>query len=232
MTQSMFVEKAAQEAAEAPVIEGEKQADDLLREARSRIYHWPPEFPGFRCTLKYQEGAETKIGTLSSHGSRKIHLTIPQLEDKRWLRYQIEELIAHREAPSVSRMASKSGCSWGDWDETYGRRIDFLGDKMSSFYRIKNAKLMQIGRSYKKQSFIINIDQHQECDGSFAARYYTAYYWSHEDESLKRVETYIDDYQAVEGVYLPCRRQVTEAVDGRLRCRTIRLENLERDEGK
>jgi hypothetical protein len=223
----VFIEQAAKEAEEAPIIEGDERAGELLQEARRQIYHWPEDFSGFQCQLVYQEGPQGFTGSLATHGSRKIQIELPELSDARWLRFQVEELIAHREAPSVSRMASKSGCSWGDWDETYGRRIDFLGDKMSSFYRIKDKKLTQIGRSYKNQDFIINIDSHQLCHGSFVANYYTAYYWAQDDQKLSKVETYLDEYEEIGDVFLPVRRHVTEAVDGNLKCRTLIFGNIQ-----
>lgn len=224
---SVFVEAAAEEAATAPIIEGDERAGKLLREARSRIYHWPADFAGFTAELVYCEGEQVLVGTIEAHGSRKIRVELPELEDSRWLRFQIEELIAHRESPSVSKMASKSGCSWGDWDEVYGRRIDFLGDKMSSFYRIKDKKLTQIGRSYKSQDFVINIDAHQDCDGYFAARFYTAYYWSEDDRALVKVETYADEYEQYENLYIPVHRSVTEATGGALKCRSIQFRSIE-----
>ncbi|MCA9777558.1 MAG: DUF3386 family protein [Candidatus Eremiobacteraeota bacterium] len=221
MDKSVFVEQAAQEAAEAEIVPGDGRADALLREARARIYHWPADFRGFECKIAYLDGVDSFEGTLSTGGSRRIELDLPGLADSRWLRFQIEELLAHREAPEVNKMASKTGCSWGDWDENYGRRIDFLGDKMSSFYRIKDRKLTQIGRRYKGRNFIINIDAHHSYDDKFVANFYTAYYWSNEDEKLVQVETYLDEYQKVGEVHLPARRLVTEAVDGKLRSRCV-----------
>ena len=229
MKESSFVEMAAREAAEAELVEGDERADLLLQRARASIYHWPSDFTGFHCRLEYTEAASTHSGSFRYAGSRDLSLDLPSLVDQRGLRFQLEELMAHREAPSQSKMASKTGCSWGDWDPIYGRRIDFLGDKMSSFYRIAENKLCQIGRSYKNQNFIINIDQHQDCAGQWVAAFYNAYYWNKEDGRLSKTETYVDHYGLVEGLYLPLERRVSVAAENgmqqiRIRFLDFRLE--------
>lgn len=191
--------------------------------ARAAIYHWPADFAGFTAQLRYQEGAFDLQGLLSSPSSSRLKIDLDGLEDPRWLRFQLEELTSHREAPSVSKMASRTGCSYGDWDPVYGRRIDFLGDKMSSFYRIMDNKLCQIGRSYKNQDFTINIDGHQCCQDRWVATFYSAYYWSRESGAMIKTETYHDCYEAFDGVYLPVQRRVSEASADGLRCRQFQL---------
>ncbi len=218
-----FVDHAAREAALAEVIPGDPRADALLSEARDAIYHWPPDFAGFTARLRYQDGNFDLHGALDCPSSRGLRIDLVGLEDQRWLRFQLEELVSHREAPSVSKMASRSGCFFGDWDPVYGRRLDFRGDKMASFYRVKDAKLCQIGRSYKNQSFVINIDGHQRCQERWAAIFYSAYYWERDGGGLLKAETYHDSYEEVGGVYLPLQRRVSEASAGGLRCRQIQL---------
>lgn len=208
---SSFIEDAAREAAETEVIAGDPAADALLAEARRGIYHWPANFAGFTCRLEITDGSDHLEGTMRCEGSRKLTLSIPPGKNQRWLRFQLEELASHREAPEVSKMASPTGCALGDWDPVYGQRIDFLGDKMGSYYRLKDGQLRQIGRSYKGQRFVINIDDLQNCDSRWAASYYTAYYWSATRDDLLKTETYLDRYRSVQGIFLPCERRVSEA---------------------
>lgn len=222
---SSFIEDAAREAAEASILPGDPAAGALLAEARRRIYHWPADFAGFTCELGLTSGSRQEQGTLRCEGSRRLTVSIEASKDARWLRFQLEELTSHREAPEVSKMASPTGCALGDWDPIYGRRVDFLGDKMGSYYRLKDAQLRQIGRCYKNQRFVINIDQLQSCDGRWAASFYTAYYWSAAGEGLVKTETYLDDYQSVEGIYLPVRRRVTEAGSSTLVTRELLFTN-------
>ena len=196
---SSFVENAAFEVAQSEIVPGDPRADTLLSEARAAIYHWPADFAGFTAQLQYQEGESELQGVLSCPSSRGLKLDLSGLEDSRWLRFQLEELASHREAPSVSKMASRTGCSFGDWDQIYGRRLDFLGDKMNSFYRIKDNKLCQIGRSTKNQDFIINIDEHQCCQERWVATFYTATYWERESGAVIKTETYQDRYKDVGG---------------------------------
>ncbi len=223
---SSFIDSAAQEAAEAEVLPGDPRADALLASVRASIYHWPADFGGFRCALGYQDGDISLGGLFVCQGSRGLKVDLPELEDRRWLRFQLEELTSHREAPEVSKISSRTGCSWGDWDPVYGQRIDFLGDKMGSYYRIKDDRLCQIGRSYKNQTFTINIDSHFDCWGCWASEFYSAYYWDGEGALLK-TETYLDRYQQVGEVWLPSERRVTEVGSSGARTRRLLFSNFE-----
>lgn len=225
-----FVRQASQEMEQAPCIAtGQPEADLLLQRARRAIYHWPADFAGFVCQLSLQEGGRTLEGPLSCRGSRRIVWEGPALEapeDARWLGYQLEELVSHREAPEVSRISSKSGCQLGDWDETYGRRVDFLGDRMESYYRLKDDRIQQIGRSSKNEVFLVTIDFHQNCEGRWAAQSYSVHYWSREDGSLLRSENYFDNLLPVHGVFLPAERRVTVASAAGYRARRLLFEQI------
>ena len=171
---SLFVEEASAQVAATHPVEGDAQATRLLAEARGRIYYWPQDFPGFRCTLEVSEGTERFTGQLLATSSRRFEIEVDGYTHDRWLRFQIEELLAHRESPAVSKMVLQTGCSWGDWDHVYGRKVLLLGDKMESFYRLRDHKLTQIGRNYRNQKLLINIDSHHGCRGFFASHSYTA----------------------------------------------------------
>ncbi len=220
--ESVFVEKAAREAAETQVVCGDAEAGRLLAETRAAIYHWPKDFKGFACRLRILAGGDEWRGSLRAGGSRNYELAVPSFPHQPWLRFQIEEFLAHREHPTVSRMASPTGVVFGDDDSVYGRRIDFLGDKMGSWYRIRDRKLTMIGRSYARQRFVITIDAHEECSpGRYASTYYTAYYWNLESEKLNRVEAFMDDYIRLGGESLPARRRYVETTDSGMVSRSV-----------
>lgn len=213
-TSKTFVEKARAEAAAAPVVEGEERANALLAEARSRIYHWPDDFSGFRCELRLLQDADVWKGSLHAPDSKRFQFEWGreiERELRNWLNYHLSELLAHRESPKRSKMASASGVVFGDHDAMFGDQIIFPQDPMESFYRVRDGRLTQIGRAYAKTKFVINIEQHHEFDGDFAAHSYTAYYWSKTDESLQKVETYRDQYTKVEELWLPASRRFTES---------------------
>ena len=163
-----FVEKAQQAAAAAPILPGDDQALALLQDARQHIYHWPARFAGFQARLRVAD----QHWTLIAPNSRSFRIE-PQLEKTDelfgWTHYHLGEILSHREHPKVHQMASKTGVLWGDWDDTYGRRLDFAGDKMSSFYRIKDQRIQQISRRYGGQHFLICIDRHHRFAGRWAA---------------------------------------------------------------
>lgn len=212
---SVFIEQAAAEVAAETVFAGEQQADSLLKTTRAHIYHWAPSFQGFESTLKFFDGAEHHSANFRASESRRIEVRWEDEFDHRWVRFQLEELISHREAPERSKMASQTGCRLEDEHPVYGTKIAFIGDKMGSFYRIKNNRITQIGRAYGKMEFIINIDAHHNfgtaSEPRYAAANYTAFYWSKDTGELMKTETYEDKYKMVDGVPLPLSRQVTIA---------------------
>lgn len=222
-TTSVFIEKASSEAATAHLVEGDPEAARLLQEARSAIYHWPQNFPGFSCELEVVSGETTCKGSLRAVSSRSYEIKLTGSEPTKWLRFQIEEFLAHREHPNVSRMASRTGVNFGDNDLMYGRQINFLGDPMNSFYRIRDKKLTMIGRSYGKQTFVITIDDHLDCGGTFASTRYTAYYRDKESNLPLRSESFSDDYINVDGNFLPQERRYVEVNKEGLISRAIRF---------
>jgi hypothetical protein len=207
---SAFINKASHDAAVAPVMPGDPEAEAFLAEARRHIYHWPVDFKGFSCKLTVADNLKVYHGTLVSSGSRDYELKVDDFEPRGWLRFQVEEFLSHREHPDVSRMASKTGVIWGDEDAVYGKRIDFVGDTMGSYYRIKDNKLTMIGRTYAQQTFVITIDDHADFYGHYAATHYTTFYRNAKTGSLEKTEAYLDDYKQLGGVFLPSRRRYTE----------------------
>lgn len=214
-TTSVFVEQAAATVAKETVLPGQKAANLLLATTRQHIYYWPEEFQGFRACLAATINRRTYQGKFKASESRRIQVDWEQEFDNRWLRFQLEELISHREAPDRSKLASKNGCEMGDLDPIYGQKVVFVGDKMESFYRLKDRRITQIGRCYGNMSFIINIDDHHDFGTPGAPRYaakdYTAFYWSRESGELVKTETYKDSYVLADGIALPLERRVSIA---------------------
>jgi|GEM_PF-791396 len=220
---SVFIEKASHESAASVQIQGDPEADFILQQARASIYHWPSDFPGFSSRLEVINGEHSYSGSLRAASSRDYTISLPEFEPKYWLRFQIEEFLAHREHPDVSRMASRSGVAMGDNDPIFGRRIDFLGDKMGSYYRIKDKKLCLIGRSYANQDFVITINAHLDCGGTFASTHYTAYYRERDGGNLVRSESFFDEYVLVDGHFLPKERRYIEVNNHGFISRAIRF---------
>lgn len=216
---SVFIENAQKEAAEEEVFPGDPQADELLRQARRHIYHWPTAFKGFAAEMTFTIDGQVHRGRLNAPEGIQIEAHWEESFDNRWVRFQLEELLSHRTAPEKSKIASKTGCQMDDLDPIYGQKIVFVGDKMSSFYRIKDSKIAQIGRSYGKLEFIINIDAHHNLGAeerpAYAAADYTAFYWNKANGNLVKTETYRDHYILLDGLYLPQARRVSIAQDSK-----------------
>jgi iron complex transport system ATP-binding protein len=226
-TSSLFVDKAAAELVGSEKNLGDPAADAMLADTRAQIYYWPENFGGYCGHISVREGTKTYTNGMHIQGSRRYSVDLPDFPDNKWLKYQVEELIAHREATSVSHIASKAGVVFGDVDAVYGQKVTFVGDKMNSFYRLKDGKITQIGRSYGKVYFVINIDEHANCGGRFAAQNYTVFYFESATNRLTKTETYLDRYQHFGGnVWLPVERRWSEATDAGLKTRQILFTDL------
>lgn len=225
-SESLFVEKAAADLIGSEKHQGDPEADAMLQSVRDRIYYWPSDFPGFCGRLTVREGTQEYRGGFHAQSSRRYTADLPEYPDAKWLKYQMEELIAHRECTSVSHIASKAGVVFGNTDQIYGRRVDFVGDKMGSFYRLKDSRITQIGRGYGKVRFIINIDSHCDCDGRFAAQNYSVFYFDSTTGNLTKTESYYDRYERFGDLWLPVERRVSEATDSGLRTRQILLQEI------
>jgi hypothetical protein len=209
---SLFIEPAARAVESDPRLPGEAAADRLLAEARSFIYYWPEDFGGFSALLRvHQTGQPDFCSRLLAPSSRKMEIEEEFTPDPRWLRYQLEELISHRESPKVSKMVNTTGAKLGDCDPIYGQQVYLRGDSMQSYYRIRDRRLTQIGRQYRSQDLLINIDDHHQFGQRFASKCYSAFYRALESGELLKVETYRDDYVRQGEVFLPLRRRVSTA---------------------
>ncbi len=224
-----FVEKAQREVELAPVLPGEAEANELLARARQKIYYWPAGFTGFSARLSLRTGDQVYGGQLLAPNSKRFSLKwdleLPK-ELQKWCQYQVGELLAHREAPEVSKMASKSGVRAEDEDKTYGIKLVFEGDKMNSFYRVKDDRIRQIGRSYGSHFFVINIDTHHDFEGRFAAFGYNAFYWDNATKEFAKCETYLDFYAELGGIQVPSERRYSLADSQGLDNRSLGFEQL------
>lgn len=222
-----FVEKARHEAENGPIHPGDEQANALLAEARRRIYHWPTSFGGFTCRVQATRDQESWEGRLHAVSSSRYRIDWdlePDRELKGWMAYHLGELLAHREAPERSRMASRSGVLWGDDEHPlYGQQILFPDDPMQSFYRIKDGRICQIGRCYPKTRFVINIPSHHDFSGRFAAQAYNAFYWRRDSGELCKSEAYYDSYTKVQEIWLPSARTLSTATSEGLSERRLLL---------
>jgi hypothetical protein len=225
---SEFIEKAAAEAKSASILPGDPLANACLQKARDHIYHWPRDFKGFECHLSIVDDSKEYHLDLTAHSSRKYEFKNAQEEfpDASWLRYQIEEMLSHREAPSISQMSSRTGVMFGDFDPVYGPQLIFQGDKMKSYYRILHNKITQISRSYGSQTFVINIDDHLTHNDHYAARCYNAFYYCAKTGDFRKVETFFDEYQVIESLALPLERRYTSAGINGKQNRALRFNSI------
>ncbi|MDZ4814813.1 MAG: DUF3386 family protein [Verrucomicrobiota bacterium] len=190
---------------------GDPAANQLLDQTRAKIYHWPESFSGFsaRVMLRSLSGDTTVPFQVSRTG--KVEAIWPNSDEGKWLKDQVGEIVSHRIAPTHAEVNKKGVAFDGPENDPMGTKIKFVDDRMQSFYRIKNERLVEIGRCYPGTRFVVSIFDHHRMDDKFCARGYSVHYWNIESKALIKAEAYVDDYVEREGFFLPSRRIYTQA---------------------
>jgi len=178
-------------------------AEILLSKTRDQIYHWPSPFSGFTSTINYSGPEGTFTNQVKIIPGQKNCCGFSNRVVAQWVDYQISEIIAHRSNTAGAHAINQGPLSLGDEDTLWGQRINFVNDPMESFYRIKDLKLTQIGRSYPTQKFLVSIFEQHSFLGLNCARHYNVTYWDRSSGALSKVETFQDEYHEIQGIWIP-----------------------------
>jgi hypothetical protein len=110
-----------------------------------------------------------------------------------------------------------------------GRRVLLTGGRLDSWYRIKHHQYTQIGRITPMTERRVNTIERYELapDGTQYSRHYVMTYFTLDGQSVIGMESYVNEYAEVQGVWLPLRRRVAYGERGLVRTRVIELSNHE-----
>jgi len=157
---------------------------------------------------------------------KEIDTTIQDEKAKAFLVENMTSIVSHRGPRSFAESDGKYKLTFGD-DGTHplGRIISMGGDGMSSFYRIKDGRIQQINRKTPRMAFTINIEESvKNPDGKYLTHKYTVYYFNQEN-GIKDVESYTDDYVRVGDADLPQYRRIINCEDGQIQVNSMTLSN-------
>lgn len=206
--------------------EDDSEARAAMEEVFGNTARWPAGFAGFTADVVVNINGKEEKGTVTAKNVKEIDTTIQDEKAKAFLVENMTSIVSHRGPRSFAESDGKYKLTFGD-DDTHplGRIISMGGDGMSSFYRIKDGRIQQINRKTPRMAFTINIEESvKNPDGKYLTHKYTVYYFN-QDNSIKDVESYSDDYVRVGDADLPQYRRIINCEDGQIQVNSMTLSN-------
>ena len=110
-----------------------------------------------------------------------------------------------------------------------GRRVLLTGGRLESWYRVRDHRYTQIGRLTPMTERRVNtIERYDQApDGRQYSSHYVMTYFSLDGQSVIGMESYVNDYSEVDGIWLPLRRRVSFGDKGAVKTRVIELSQQE-----
>jgi hypothetical protein len=110
-----------------------------------------------------------------------------------------------------------------------GRRVLLTGGRLESWYRIKNQQYTQIGRMTPMTERRVNTIERYDLapDGRQYSSHYVMTYFTLDGQSVIGMESYVNEYVAIRGAWLPLRRRVSFGESGIVKTRIIEFANHE-----
>ena len=189
----------------------EKDAWLLLKAAHDARQVMPVDFNGFDADLTFIEDDTKYSGkvTYRKNTGTKIEIAHLKGEPLDWLQDKLASFIGHRRGANFSDGDGKNPITFGANDKSpYGRLVE-LHDRLNSRYRIKDNKVREVTRTTPESTFTISVMETMEADpGKYLSKHFIVSYRNLIDKSLEQVDGFRDEYDKVDGVWLPQKRIV------------------------
>ncbi|HYE75857.1 MAG TPA: DUF3386 family protein [Blastocatellia bacterium] len=220
-------------AAQAPTTESRKadpEAWNLLKSARETREIIPRSVKEITAELVFNEDGQIKRGTVSYDIQNRAVVKMEGLseEAKAWVDDQVNSILAHRRDGDFSKGDGRHPITFAANDNEnspLGRRIE-LHDSLKSSYRIKNNKVVEVDRTMGNDHFVISVlETTPTSNGKYLPRHFVVNYFDAKTGALNRSESFTDEYQKVDHVWLPASRRIIKANAGTLTVRTIEFRN-------
>jgi len=207
--------------------EDDPKARETLREVFGNTARWDADFNGFTADITVNINGEEEKGTVTVKNAKEIEMTIAGEKAKEFASENLASITMHRGPRSFDESDGKYKLSFGDdGRHPLGQSIVMGGDGMGSFYRVKDGRIHQINRKTPRFSFSINIEESvKNAEEKFLTRKYTVYYFKPENQGLKNVESYTDNYTRVGKYDLPEQRRIIDCQEGVCVVSTMTLSN-------
>jgi hypothetical protein len=199
----------------------------MLQEAFEKTERWPKGFSGYGADLIVNNNGKELKGKVETVPGKEVRIELGDEPTLSWAKNQIGMMAVHRAPRTFEESDGKYTLTLGEEDHyPLGRLVHIHGDGMSSRYRIRDGRILQINRTMGKMRFTINIqDSITTQSGKHLTSHYTVYYLSVPDGVLLQTEGFTDRHTPVKGVYLPDWRQVLSFDKGEVIVREMKFLN-------
>lgn len=218
------------------VLVDDQAARLLVKDAHSRMYKWPAGFRGYRAQLTLNEEGclWTGLASLVPRKDTTVELPGADPELQEWVRERLWTQGMHLAHSPFEEGDGKYVLSFDPEEDPAvphprGRRVLLTGGRLDSWYRIQNHQYTQIGRITPMTERRVNTIERFELapDGKQYSSHYVMTYFTLDGQSVIGMESYVNEYTDVSGIWLPLRRRVSFGDQGLVKTRTIELSDHE-----
>ena len=216
----------AQNAAALPP-KADPEAWNLLKAARETREVLPRTVKEVSAQLVFNDNGEIKTGTVTYDVNNQAIIKMDGLNDeaKAWVNDQVNSVLAHRRDGDFSKSDGRHPITFAADDKAdkspLGRRVE-LNDSMKSSYRIKHNQVVEVDRTMADDHFVITVlETTPTANGKFLPRNFVVNYFDAKTGIIKRSEAFTDEYQKIQGVWLPASRRIVKAAEGKLTTRVL-----------
>ncbi len=216
---------------------GRALADDpearrLVQDAHGRMYKWPAGFPGYRADIVLNDEGRLYRGTVKLIPRRETVVDLPGAEAtlQEWVRERLWTQGMHLAYAPFEEGDGRYVLSFApDDDPTVphprGRKVLLTGGRLDSWYRIANGQYTQIGRlSPMTERRINTIERYDRVsDGRQYSSHYVMTYFTLDGQAVIGMESYVNEYKDVRGLWLPAARRVSFGNCGLVKTRIVEL---------
>lgn len=208
----------------------------LVQEAHGRMYRWPENFSGYRAKLSLNEEGRVYHGRVSLVPRKETTVELEGADAalQEWVRERLWTQGMHLAHSTFEEGDGKYVLSFDPVDDPgcshpRGRRVLLTGGRLDSWYRIKDGQYTQIGRITPMTERRVNTIERCDPapDGKQYSSHYVMTYFTLDGQSVIGMESYVNEYTDVKGIWLPLRRRVSFGERGLVKTRVIELSDHE-----
>jgi hypothetical protein len=211
-------------------------ARSLVQDAHGRMYRWPAGFGGYRARLSLNDEGRVYTGRVSLVPRKETTVELDGADAtlQEWVRERLWTQGMHLAFSTFEEGDGKYVLSFDPQDDPAvphprGRRVLLTGGRLDSWYRIKDGQYTQIGRMTPMTERRVNTIERCDHapDGKQYSSHYVMTYFSLDGQAVIGMESYVNEYTDVNGLWLPWRRRVSFGERGLVKTRVIELSEHE-----
>jgi Protein of unknown function (DUF3386) len=213
-------------------VQDDPVARQLLQEAHARLYKWPATFAGYQAVLTVQEEERLWQGEVTVLPQRPVMVQVDGDDSLRaWVQESLTTQAMHLTDIPFEEGDGRYVLAF-DPQETgtrlhpRGIRITLHGGRLASWYRIKEQRYSQIGRTAPDGTQRVNTIERYEgaSDGRLFATHYVVAHFPAHGANLVGLASYVNEFvEPQPALLLPLRRTIWHVEGSRTRARVIEL---------